>query len=445
LFFEDNQTVMSTEKNNNCYKEIKRHHEPETTKHPHEDSGVRKKIKNETPYETIRIQLHLSSVSSMELVGRTTELAQVTAFFEEHLKQQKAGSLYISGPPGTGKTHLISYFLDQLRKSRRTKILYINCMKLSNSLDVYLEMMRQWNVSTDEPSRLPNSDNFKELLIELERLVIPERKNSNISMFILVLDEIDQLKTNVLYQIFAWTTKSNSLLLLIGIANSIELTERLLPRLRSKKIHVELLHFKPYTTEQIIAIVQQRLACDREQHQCQLFEENAITLLAKKIASFSGDIRKALDVCELALSMAESDSRKQSGAIVKVSITYMAKALDQAFASPVIQQIRKLPNHQKIILCALYQLKNSPRISVSQVRTLYLTLCESLGIDGLPISEFNEIIQTLPGCGLISIEKKGREHRVSLLVPESDLIYALYDDPLPLQNFFPAVSSESVK
>jgi len=147
----------------------------------------------------------------------------------------------------------------------------------------------------------------------------------------------------------------------------------------------------------------------------------------------------------LALSMAESDSRKQSGAIVKVSITYMAKALDQAFASPVIQQIRKLPNHQKIILCALYQLKNSPRISVSQVRTLYLTLCESLGIDGLPISEFNEIIQTLPGCGLISIEKKGREHRVSLLVPESDLIYALYDDPLPLQNFFPAVSSESVK
>lgn len=434
---------MSTEKNNNCYKEIKRHHEPETTKHPHEDSGVRKKIKNETPYETIRIQLHLSSVSSMELVGRTTELAQVTAFFEEHLKQQKAGSLYISGPPGTGKTHLISYFLDQLRKqSRRTKILYINCMKLSNSLDVYLEMMRQWNVSTDEPSRLPNSDNFKELLIELERLVIPERKNSNISMFILVLDEIDQLKTNVLYQIFAWTTKSNSLLLLIGIANSIELTERLLPRLRSKKIHVELLHFKPYTTEQIIAIVQQRLACDREQHQCQLFEENAITLLAKKIASFSGDIRKALDVCELALSMAESDSRKQSGAIVKVSITYMAKALDQAFASPVIQQIRKLPNHQKIILCALYQLKNSPRISVSQVRTLYLTLCESLGIDGLPISEFNEIIQTLPGCGLISIEKKGREHRVSLLVPESDLIYALYDDPLPLQNFFPAVSRD---
>jgi Cdc6-like AAA superfamily ATPase len=59
-------------------------------------------------------------------------------------------------------------------------------------------------------------------------------------------------------------------------------------------VHIESLHFKPYTTEQIIAIIKQRLSSVEER----IFEENAITLLAKKIASSSGDIRKALDVCE---------------------------------------------------------------------------------------------------------------------------------------------------
>jgi Cdc6-like AAA superfamily ATPase len=42
-----------------------------------------------------------------------------------------------------------------------------------------------------------------------------------------------------------------------------------------------------------VAIIKQRLEMINEQ----LFEENALILLSKKIAS-SGDIRKALDVCE---------------------------------------------------------------------------------------------------------------------------------------------------
>jgi Cdc6-like AAA superfamily ATPase len=75
-----------------------------------------KKIKADNSYEKIRIQLHLSSNMTTELLGRTSELAQVTSFFEEHLKSQKPGSLFISGPPGTGKTHLIFHFSDKLRK-----------------------------------------------------------------------------------------------------------------------------------------------------------------------------------------------------------------------------------------------------------------------------------------------------------------------------------------
>lgn len=69
----------------------------------------------------------------------------------------------------------------------------------------------------------------------------------------------------------------------------------------------------------------------------------------------------------MALSLAEKESKKQN-ALVKVNISYMAKALDQAFVSPIVEQVKKLPHHQKIILCALYQLKSNSRISISQVK-----------------------------------------------------------------------------
>jgi len=50
---------------------------------------------------------------------------------------------------------------------------------------------------------------------------------------LLVLDEIDQLDSKyqeVLYSMFGWTALPDSRIILIGIANSLDLTDRILPR-----------------------------------------------------------------------------------------------------------------------------------------------------------------------------------------------------------------------
>jgi hypothetical protein len=78
---------------------------------------------------------------------------------------------------------------------------------------------------------------------------------------------------------------------------------------------------------------------------------------------------------------------------------------------------------------------NIDRLTV-QVRVTYQRLCESIGFNSLHISEFNEMIQTLPGTGLITLQRKGKEFYVTLSVPEADLIWALQDDPLSLNHIF---------
>ncbi len=55
----------------------------------------------------------------------------------------------------------------------------------------------------------------------------------------------------MLYRLFEWPKKQGSNLILIGIANEMDLTDRFLPRLRSRDCEPELLIFSPYKQEQL--------------------------------------------------------------------------------------------------------------------------------------------------------------------------------------------------
>ena len=79
----------------------------------------------------------------------------------------------------------------------------------------------------------------------------------------LILDEIDELLSSNdmenVYKLLEWPHQQSSNLLMIGIANSLDLTDRLLPRLQLKPEHKPyLLRLSPYNREQMLTIVNHR-------------------------------------------------------------------------------------------------------------------------------------------------------------------------------------------
>lgn len=82
---------------------------------------------------------------------------------------------------------------------------------------------------------------------------------------------------------------------IVGLANALDLTERLLARLHAPPLPgPRLLRFAPYGREQLAAILRGRL----EQLQGgPVLEPSALQFCARKVSAVSGDARKALDVC----------------------------------------------------------------------------------------------------------------------------------------------------
>uniref|UniRef100_A0A3Q4MA11 Cell division control protein 6 homolog n=1 Tax=Neolamprologus brichardi TaxID=32507 RepID=A0A3Q4MA11_NEOBR len=144
------------------------------------------------------------------------------------------------------------------------------------------------------------------------RIPLSPRKRTGIER-LLVLDEMDQLDSkaqDVLYTIFEWPYLPKSRLCLIGIANALDLTDRILPRLQARpQCRPLLLHFPPYSREELTAIVQDRLVQASAEG---LLDASAVQFCARKVSAVSGDARKALDICRRAVEIVESDERKKA-------------------------------------------------------------------------------------------------------------------------------------
>ncbi|KAH0543519.1 hypothetical protein FGG08_002187 [Glutinoglossum americanum] len=265
-----------------------------------------------TVYAAAR-QLFVRSANPGRLVGRIEERKELNHFIQTRIESSSGGCIYVSGPPGTGKSALVTEIAGGYTGQDLVKTAYINCMTVKNSGDIFSKLVADLCEDSDDwegdEARI------------LQGMFIPKKTTKEV--FIVTLDEIDHLLTldiEILYTIFGWSLHRSSRLILIGIANALDLTDRCLPRLKARKLKPQLLPFLPYTAPQIASIITTRLQSLIPEHDEQsattasyipFLHPAAIQLCSKKVASQTGDLRKVFDICRRAIDLIESETKQK--------------------------------------------------------------------------------------------------------------------------------------
>jgi cell division control protein 6 len=283
-------------------------------------------------------------------------------------------------------------------------------MSVKNAVDLYRTLLEEF-VDITEVAEGDEMATLKKLFLQ--------RKTS----YVVTLDEVDhllELDLELLYNIFEWSLQKSSGLVLVGIANALDFTDRFLPRLKARGLKPHLLPFLPYTAPQIGSVITSKLKAllTADSTHVPFLHPTAIMFLAKKVASQSGDLRKAFDICRRAIDLIEADTRDQHAKKVaeitpsptpspsktplvenmnlsspavrspskaktqnaltaslaqltvetapRATIAHMARITAAVFSNGTVQRLQNLNLQQKAVLCALSALEKKKRSSAAE-------------------------------------------------------------------------------
>ncbi|KAF5392291.1 hypothetical protein D9757_001457 [Collybiopsis confluens] len=264
-----------------------------------------------------------SRASSMP--GRESEREIITEFlgrFIDHTDSNSSHSLYVSGPPGCGKTALINSVLDSLvERLGDVRIVNINCMALVN-LDAL------WDRLIDEFDGILQKKRKSGVSKSKGREMVESMLSVASSRCILVLDEIDHIASSPQPISSLLNLARSHRICVLGIANTHTLTSFS----ASSSEDTRVLHFSPYTSAQLLEILQSRLAAlapsgtEGTQSTMDIAMKKflplpTLTILTKKVATMTGDVRTLLEALRSAIDLA----------VASDSISATAKTDDDSF------------------------------------------------------------------------------------------------------------------
>uniref|UniRef100_A0A1I8NNY5 Origin recognition complex subunit 1 n=1 Tax=Stomoxys calcitrans TaxID=35570 RepID=A0A1I8NNY5_STOCA len=304
--------------------------------------------KGKTDLQIARERLHVSVVPQ-SLPCREKEFDNIYTFLEGKIQDQCGGCMYVSGVPGTGKTATVTGVIRTLQEKVTDDelppfdFLEINGMRLTEPRQAYVHIYRQLTGKT------VSWEHAHSLLEKRFTTPAPRRVTT-----VLLVDELDILcnrRQDVVYNLLDWPTKAAARLVVITIANTMDLPERLLMGKVTSRLGLTRLTFQPYTHKQLQEIVTGRL------NGSTAFKGDAVQLVARKVAAVSGDARRALDICRRATEIADAAASKPENSskdsMQCVNMMHVQQALAEMIASAKVQAIKNCSRLEQIFLQAV--------------------------------------------------------------------------------------------
>ncbi|XP_015116110.1 origin recognition complex subunit 1 [Diachasma alloeum] len=371
--------------------------------------------KPKTALQEARAQLHVSAVPK-SLPCREEEFNDIFTFLQRKLLDHSSGCIYISGVPGTGKTATVNEVIRCLRKLvskgelEEFNFLEINGMKLTEPRQAYVQILKQLS---------GQSLTWEQAYQNLEKRFT--KSMGHRGMTLLLVDELDLLcnkRQDVVYNLLDWPGKQGAQLVVLTIANTMDLPERVLMGRVTSRLGLTRLTFQPYNHKQLQEIVTTRLK------DSDAFRSEAIQLVARKVAAVSGDARRALDICRRATEIAESNGGKI------VSMQDVNEALTEMIASAKVQAIKHCSEMEKVFLQAVCAEISRTGVEEAVFQNVYKqleALCSFEGVKTPNISQSLEICSMLSANRLLLCEHSRMDimQRILLNVSADDIHFAL--------------------
>ncbi|CAB1101631.1 unnamed protein product [Ectocarpus sp. CCAP 1310/34] len=328
--------------------------------------------------------LHVTAVPK-SLPCRNDERNQLLSFLTSNIKAGGLGNaLFVAGMPGTGKTATAHEVVRILKGQQargllpRFKLVELNGMRLTEPHQAYPQLWMALSGEMLSPKRA---------LYKLEKYF--SRGDPSREFVVLLVDELDYMTTRkqtVLYNLFEWPSRRNARLVVVGIANTIDLPERCLPRVSSRV--TSRLTFGPYTKLQLAEILQARLVeanaigGKASSVEGKAFDNGAINMAAAKVASSSGDMRMCLKYCRRAIEVCKArvESAKEDGNGDKVSWEVSVKDVHVA--------VREINEQAHLV---------AVRDSAPQERLLLVAITNEVHLGGKGVVDMDDVRTRMEG------------------------------------------------
>ncbi|KAL2332171.1 hypothetical protein Fmac_019752 [Flemingia macrophylla] len=388
----------------------------------------------QTDLERAKATLLLASLPK-SLPCRNKEMEEITAFIKGAISDNQClgRCLYIHGVPGTGKTMSVLSVMRSLKSEvdagniKPYTFVEVNGLKLATPENIYrvvYESLNGYRVSWKKALHLLN-----------ERFVGGKKTREEADQpCILLIDELDLLVTrnqSVLYNILDWPTKAHSKLIVIGIANTMDLPEKLLPRI-SSRMGIHRLCFGPYNYQQLQEIISSRLKG------LDVFEKQAVEFASRKVAAISGDARRALEICRRAAEIADyrmkliSNTEFSTSGKGLVGMVHVEAAIQEMFQAPHIQMMKSCSRVSKIFLTAMVHELYKTGMGETTFEKLAMSVSRLCCCNGEVFPGYDTLLRV--GCKLgecrIILCEAGSKHRLQKLqlnFPSDDVAFALRD------------------
>ncbi|KAJ3413620.1 Origin recognition complex, subunit 1 [Chytridiales sp. JEL 0842] len=379
--------------------------------------------------DRVRENLHVSAVPD-NLPCRENELESIYTHLYSSIDNGGGECIYISGVPGTGKTASVRQVVRTLQNDVESgslqdfQFIEVNGMKVTDPSQVYSTFWAALNPDSPKVSPLHAAS----LLTQFFKNPTPNRSTKPI---VFLIDELDLLvtkKQTVIYNLFDWPRTPSSPLIVVAIANTMDLPERMFTHKINSRVGAKRINFNAYGVNELKEIIKSRLM------ETGVVSDDAIEFCARKVAGMSGDARRSLDICRRAIEVLQQKHRDDPSIPTLVTRQMIAAVISELFTSPTISMLTRLPLHFQIFLLAIHKVVRKEGLSevgFIDVCITYTDISNALSVVPLDTSGLNRIASRMYAMRLIILESgkwTDPGQRVKLNVLDNELIGGLGKD-----------------